>query len=233
MRLSKVVVLWSSLTLVGAGPAFAKGLDELSQGNPDSDAAKEEGADGKAGGEGGESAAKAETPMVKSASSKAISDKLFMGTSFGWVKAAKSGGTWQGSGMSDLTIGYKVANLSSVMSLAATYRYAPVAVSGTEDDQSYRGVWESHFFGGKLNYSLGSTLSAVGSAELGYVQVHVKPTDGLVETAKASKGGGQLALGGGADWQMIDKACTVGPRLYLGVGSFTTVQIAGAIGFMF
>ncbi len=224
MRSMQSLVLSAGLML--CGPALAKGLDELSQGNPEDAEAPAEGA-----GEGG---AQAKTPtMTQSATSKELADKLSLATSFGWVSASKGKGEWHGGGMSDLTVGYKLAAINAQMSIAGTYRYAPVAVSGVEDDASYRGVWETHFFGAHMNYVMSPTMTVVGTGELGYTQVHLKPTDGQEQVTKHEAGGGQVALGGGADFQLFEKGMTVGPKLVLGFGSFTTIQVAGSVGFLF
>lgn len=218
--------LLAGLILAGA-PALGEGLDELSQGNPEK-AQEEAPAEGE-----GEGEAAAKTPaMVQSATSKAIADKLFFQTSFGWVKASKSKGKWSGSGMSDFAAGYRLAALSSAMNIAGTYRYAPVAVSGVEDDVSYRGVWETHFFGARLDYATSPSMTVVGTGELGYTMVHTTPVDGQEQDKKAEAGGGQVALGGGVDFQLVEKM-HAGPRLVLGFGSFTTIQVAGAVGFLF
>lgn len=227
MRSMQILAISSGLIL--GGQALAKGLEDLSQQNPESEVAPGD-EDKKPADEGGE--AKQAAPMVQSATSKALQDKLSLTTSFGWVKASKGKGEWKGSGMSDLTVGYKFAAVSPTMSLDGTYRYAPVAVSGVEDDVSYRGVWETHFFGARLHYAMGST-TVVGSGEVGYTMVHTKPVDGQEQVKKAEAGGGQVALGGGADFHVIDKNMTAGPRLILGFGSFTTIQVAGAVGFLF
>ena len=221
------VALFAGLIFAGA-PALGEGLDELSQGNPEK-AQEAEPAEGE--GEGEPAAAK--TPaMVQSATSKSLADKLFFQTSFGWVKASKGKGEWSGGGMSDFAAGYKLAALNSAMSIAGTYRYAPVAVSGVEDDVSYRGIWETHFFGARLNYVTSPSLTVVGTGELGYTMVHTAPVDGQEQDKKAEAGGGQVALGGGADFQIVEKV-HAGPRLVLGFGSFTTIQVAGAVGFLF
>src|SRR5690349_1582542 len=104
----RTLKLMSFLSLVAvSGLAQAKGLDELSQDNPDSEiGAGDEDKGSQATGEG----AKSTAPMVKSETSKALTDKLFVGTSFGWVKASKSEGEFTGGGMSDFTVGYKFAS---------------------------------------------------------------------------------------------------------------------------
>jgi hypothetical protein len=211
-----------------ASNAAAKGLDELSQGNPSA-----AGADGLEG-DGGEGGIAKAPPPPPTEFSKKVAGNMSVATSFGWLMASKSKGEWKGGGgMTDLTIAYKVATLSATMTADGTYRYAPMAVSGTEDDHSYRGVWEAHYFGGRMRYALRPNLSAVGSGELGYVMVHVTPVDGLPEEDEAGKSGVSIALGGGADWQIFEPGFTVGPRLNVGFGSFTTVQVSGAATFVF
>ncbi len=226
-------VLLAGLLMAVASVATAKGLDSLSSSNPDS---AEEGDKGdkhaKGDGDQGEKADAA--PKVKSAASKSVGGNLFMSTSFGWINASRGSGTWRSSGMSDVLIGYKVATLSPTMSVAGTYRYAPIGVSGEEGLHSYRGVWEMHNFGGMLNYVVNPSIAAIGTAEVGYVAAHLHSTDGLTEDPKAEKGGVSVGAGGGADFSIGEKnTVSVGPRLRLSFGSFSTVQLAGAFNFLF
>lgn len=232
MRITNALVMLAGLAVASSTPAWAAGLDTLSDKNPEKaeeggEAAAEEG-----GGEEGE--AKPEKAAPPSEMSKSLAQKLFMGTSFGWVKASKSSGEWEGSGMSDLTVGYNITKIGSNMGIAGTYRYAPVAVSGVEDDQSYRGVWEAHYFGGMFKMNVSPTITAIGTGELGYVMVHMHSTDGLEPDTKVQAGGVSVNLGGGADFALADKgAWSAGPRLHLGFGSMTTIQVAGAATFLF
>jgi hypothetical protein len=232
MRIMNVMV--AGLLVAGAQVAAAKGLDSLSQNNPEN--APETGKDGEKAekaekSEGGE---KAEAPKPPSAASKAIAGNLALSTSFGWVKASRSEGTWRTSGMSDFLVAYKVATLNPQMSIAGTYRYAPIGMSGELKGQSYRGVWEAHNFGGLLHYGVNETMSAVGSAEIGYVASHVHSLDGLKASDDAKKGGALVSVGGGGDIAIGEKnTCSVGPRLRVGFGSFTAFQLAGAFNFLF
>jgi hypothetical protein len=164
-----------------------------------------------------------------------MSEKLYMATSFGWVKASKSTGEWKSSGMSDFTIGYKLpVSFGEQMAMAATYRYAPIAVSGEEDKHMYRGVWEQHLVGARGVYKVSPTLNAVGSAELGYVVAYLNPVDDLPSTDKHETNGGNFTVGGGCDWALVEKgAFAVGPRLYAGFGSFSTFQLSAAASFVF
>lgn len=231
-------VLLASLVVMNAPLATAKGLDALSENNPEN-AADAKDADKSDGDDEGDAQdhkdAKAEAaPMAKSASSKAIAGNLFLSTSFGWIKSSRSTGTWRSSGMSDVLIGYKVATLSPAMTVAGTYRYAPIGVSGELDSHSYRGIWEMHNLGGQANYTVTPSITALGSAELGFVSAHMHATDGLPGDDKAAAGGVSIGLGGGADYYIGEKSTSsIGPRLRVGFGSFTTVQVAGAFNVLF
>ena len=131
MRTTTIFSLVAGLILAGA-PAFGEGLDELSQNNPENAPAAAEGeaAEGDAA-EETQPAQATTPPIVQSAASKAIADKLFLQTSFGWVKASKKEGEWDGSGMSDLTVGYKLApvGLFRAMFRRPFEQWAPFAVT--------------------------------------------------------------------------------------------------------
>jgi len=230
----------------GAPKVRAKGLDTLEQSNPDNkpEADKDDAttpsttddqtdqAEPAAGETADKTTATAAEPP--SATSKALAGKLSLATSFGWVKATQSTGDWQSGGMSDVTVGYRVAALSPSLAVDATYRYAPVAVSGVVQTHSYRGVWETHYVGARANYTIHKGLNALGTAELGFTTDHLKAVDELGDETKYEKKGAMVALGGGADWQLLDSAAlALGPRLYVGLGAWKTVQLGVAAGFLF
>lgn len=237
MRLLLICVAMCTASL-----ASAKGLDDLSNNNPEAAEGEGEGAAPAGEGEGeGEAkegkgaGGKGEAAKPQGALSKTLSQNLSIATGFARVIASKSTGDWESNGMTDLTVAYKLSSLSKIMNLHGTYRYAPVAVSGTEDEHSYRGVWEAHMFGARVAYQVSQTLTALGSAELGYVASHLTPIDGLDPVVKKHEASGAtFAVGGGADWTIGDKAGFAGgPRLFAGFGSFTIVQIGGALSFLF
>jgi hypothetical protein len=232
--------LISTMTLAVAlntytSDGLAKGLDDLAEQNPETQA------EGEADSKGSDAAAKAEGEAATTAATTApvslegpMHQKLSFSTSFGWVYASRSEGDWRGSGMSDLTIGYRYMTLNPKLSLVGTYRYAPVSVVGEIDGNSYRGVWETHYFGSKADYKLNSKIVLTGGLEAGYVLVYLTPTDGLETEKKHEENGVSVSLGGGADFSMSENgAFTVGPRLNAGFGGFTTVQVSASAGFMF
>ncbi len=223
--------------------ASAKGLEQLSTQNPETKA--ESGEESSSG--GSDNSSSSESSGDKKAANKnflgkaidedlgkVIDKNLFFGTSYGWVIAKKSGADISGGGMTDFTIGYKVAMLNKQMTAYATYRYAPVAVSGEIETRSYRGIWETHFVGTRVSYEISQSLNALGTAEVGPAIVHMNATDGLPDDPDHETSGFQLALGGGANWDMDKRGgFTLGPRLSAAFGSFTTIQIGGGFGFLF
>jgi hypothetical protein len=133
--------------------------------------------------------------------------------------------------MSDVSVSYKVRTIAKVYDAIGTYRYAPMSVQGVQDNQSYRGIWEVHYIGGKIARQV-KNLSAFGTLEMGYAISRVLPTDGLPEKSDAQAGGYSLTVGGGGDYKVLDQFF-VGPRVNIGVGTIRTVQVAGVAGFAF
>ncbi len=217
--------------------ALGKGLDDLSDQNPevkDPDSKTGDEASPAANAVTGEAATTTATNQAPVSHEGAMHQKLTFSTSFGLVYASRSKGDWRGNGMSDLTVGYRYLTMSPKLSLVGTYRYAPVNVVGEIDGNSYRGVWESHYFGSKADYKLNSKIVVTGGMEAGYVLVYLTATDGLETASKHEDNGVSITLGGGADYLMTENgAFTIGPRLNAGFGSFTTVQVAASAGFMF
>ena len=247
MRIS-TALLTVSVALLGQS-ALAKGLGELSDQNPEDagdqdkqdkadngDGDQEEGAKGEEeGGKGEEEGSKAETGLVrKSAASKAIADKLSLATSFGWVHASRSTGTWSSNGVADLTVAYKILPLGKSAGLAVTYRYVPIDVSGTNGDRSYRGVWEGHYVGARYNTWISQRTNLIGTGEVGLVRSHMDAVDGLPAESSVDQGGAAVALGGGVDYMISEKwAFAVGPRLYVAFGTVTSYQLTVGATFQF
>jgi len=251
-----LAVLSGSATLASAlycGQAAAKGLNELAEGKPeeseeadddadtskdaskatDTEAGKTTPAAGTTPKAAADGQAAEEAPKIQSATSKAMANNLYLASSFGWASASRSTGKWKGSGASDITLGYKLpVQLMPKLALWGTYRYAPIAVAGELDGVSYRGVWEGHNFGALGSLPLSDKLNLLGSFELAYVLVYLRPLDNIEAEKKAETNGVLANIGGGADWKLVDKLAA-GPRLHIGVGSFTVVQVSGEVSYMF
>jgi len=219
---------------------FAKGLDTLAEENPstdseESDETPEENAKAPQKAASAEKAtpdANATKTAPQEGLSKELADKLHVGTSWGLVKASKSEGNWKSSGMSDLTIAYKLPVEISGMSLWGSFRYAPMAIAGDVDSVAYRGVWEAYNLGAIGKLSLGNGLSAVGSFELGWVLVYLRQLNEVENTKNHESNGFMASLGGGVDWDIVPKFA-LGPRLYAGFGSATAIQFGAAGTFSF
>lgn|GEM_PF-2090673 len=252
-KLYRMVPVGAALfSLLVCGHASAKGLNELAEGKPEEEASdsdeEKSGSDEKGKGSDGDASksepatgekkpvdgqAAEEAPKIQSATSKALANNLYLASSFGWATASRSTGKWKGSGASDITVGYKLPmNVMPKVSLWGTYRYAPIAVAGELDGISYRGVWEGHNFGALGSMALSEKLNLLGSFELAYVLVYLRPLDNIEAEKKAETNGIMANIGGGADWTLMDKLAA-GPRLHIGVGGFTVVQVSGEIAYKF
>lgn len=233
----------ATTVIFGSSRVMAKGLGELSEAHPsrendatdDGDEAEDQGAPAKSAGAAHEVESKESASPVsaeKSVLSKALSGRLSIGTSYGWIFGSRSTGSWNArGGMSDVTVGYRVLKIGKNYDGIGTYRYAPISVTGRQGGQSYRGIWETHFAGFKVSRPLKGALIH-GSFELGYVASHVQPTDDLPERTGIQVGGVSAVLGGGADFKVLESVL-LGPQINLGFGSTRTVQVAGAANFLF
>ena len=135
--------------------------------------------------------------------------------------------------MSDLTFGYKLPMAMGGAEIYGTYRYAPVVVAGEVDANSYRGVWDFHYFGGMGVFAM-QGFDVVGTFEIGYGLVYLDSVDGIELEGEHEENGVSVALGGGADWEVLgEKGFRVGPRLTAGFGGFTTIQFGAGVTYMF
>lgn len=205
----------------GTAVSFAKGLDQISKQNPTAQPPPKP-------------VAESGVPPPSSALSQTMVGQIFMATSAGFVTVSKSSGEWKsGGGTTDIVVGYKVYSGIPDIPVFGTYRYSPVAVSGSEKGREYRGVWETHYFGAQGHMTLNPDLTAYGGAELGYTLIYLQPLDGSIQAEKAEENGVALALGGGLDYKMLENRLSVGPRLHLGFGSTSVYQLSASAGFYF
>lgn len=165
-----------------------------------------------------------------------IVNKLAVATSFGLSDVRNGSENWRGSGMSDIFFTYDLGISLFGGGLFGTFRYAPMDVAPQVfqdgQDQAYTGVIEHYLAGAEYRMLLGEEFWAVGDAELGLVFTHLNDQVGLPDEKQPEDTGFLLNVGGGLDWQLLKKF-RLGPRLRVGLGSFTTIQLSGHATFAF
>lgn len=227
-------LLTSAILIAFTSHAAGKGLDELSDQNPENPQPVEPTAETELPQSTEEPVVepKAEEAMVdaQKPSPRPLQDKLFLATSAGWVKASLPEGEWTSSGMADFSVGYLVHEAG--FQLFSTYRYAPAAAAGDVEDRAYRVVLESHNFGVLGAWKLSDTMKALGSFEAGVLITGVEALDEAEPESSHVKSGGVATIGGGADWRLMEKF-DLGPRLYASFGSATMIQFGAQAGFFF
>lgn len=173
-------------------------------------------------------------PVVRSAASKALDNRLSIGTSLGWsiVKPAK--GTWIGIGAADSYFRWRAASAEDGP-LYITGRYAPIAGVWSTGSRDYDTTLHGIFGGAEyiLPIRVGANLSIKGSAELGYMLVYAKAQDGAPEASDVKKGTVNLSVGTGADWSLFSNKLKVGPFVRLHAVGFSMVNIGGSAQFVF
>ena len=258
-RICHLYLLIVAALALAATPGLSKGLDTLSAQNP---ANPENQPDADEGAEDGEEAAEGtdgeqpeeqdqqaeaqeeegeeegedeeeEAPPPPSEFSKSIAGKILVQTSYARVVASQSDGDWKSSGMSDISIGYKIpAAIMPGLDLFGTFRYAPFDFSAEVDNFSYRGVAEGYNFGALAFYKMTDMIDLLGSFELGYSVVSLSSVDELNPKDVPDDNGVLVNLGFGADFAMNEKFAA-GPKLTIGFGQFTVFQIGGGVTMMF
>jgi hypothetical protein len=172
--------------------------------------------------------------VSRSASSKAIEDKLVLGTGLGWISLSGQGGNWAAGFHNQLFMTYALPVNVAGFALAGSFRYLPMDVTPKIDNNSYRGVVEGLMFGaeGRMKVTVPTNMTYVATAELGFMKTSLDPADDLAKVSSHGKSGVSLAVGGGADWTFLSMLAG-GPRVRLGFGSYSMVEISGAIGCYF
>jgi hypothetical protein len=220
-----------AIGLLVTSPGFGKGLDKLA---PSSEETAEEGAAGK--NEGGEDSHGANGAALGTSSASAPTRAIQLASSYGWAGISKESNSWHGNGMSDLTVSYRLPMKIVGEAMYATFRYAPMAVSPVIKDNganyAYTGTVEGYHFGANAQFRIKEKLVASGSAELGFMKATLVDALGLPDHEIPAESGVGLTVGGGADWQCLP-GFDVGPRLYVGLGSFMTFQLSTSATFSF
>lgn len=168
---------------------------------------------------------------ARSEFSKSLEKKLSIGSGVGYTSLSGADG-WTAGMTGDFRIGYIVSsNFLANGSASITYRYLPLDVTVQTDNQSYQGVIESHYFGGTWTKQT-EGVEIIASGEVGLVDISLSSTDGQTENESLEDGTFSVALGGGANWTILDKV-KAGPRAYIGFGAKSYFQLGGTISFLF
>jgi hypothetical protein len=212
--------------------SFAKGLDKLAPATEESAADATNGAADAAPGENGKKTDAVSTSATNTAPTRAYQ----LATSYGWAALSKSSNSWHANGMSDLTVSYRLPMKIVGEAMYATFRYAPMSVAPMIKDAgqnyAYTGSVEGYHFGANAVFRIKERLTACGSAELGLMKVTLTDALGLPDHKVPNDSGVNMTVGGGADWEFLP-GFDLGPRVYLGVGSFTAFQLGASGVFSF
>lgn len=174
-----------------------------------------------------------------------LKDNLVIGTSVNLVWADRNSSGWSSSGSgrtggSDVMVGVNVPNSilnlrkSKKLKFKGTFRYNPVVVAGTYDSKPYRGLWQGYHVGleGHVKQARFMGWTAVAGVEAGLVFVYLDPLDEFETPTSAEASGAILSAHAGGDWE-VAPGIKVGPRVYVGLGSFENYQIGAATNFSF
>lgn len=244
MRYRNIALILYSCMLIPTGSAYAKGLEELSEANPAQQVENTPTVPSSKNSTTPSSTVtpaqpvpvtpKADTETSPATSAKAVAEvhapskvgaalsgRLQLATSFGWVSASKSEGDWNASGSADIALLYKlpIKKLSSKMGLWMGYHYNPISVSGKQENHSYRGVWEIHALSTQFNYALSDQIILNSGLDLGYLKSALESTDGLPEESSHNKSAFSAAIDFGCNWLLMEKnALAIGPKISAAFG---------------
>jgi hypothetical protein len=219
-----------------AMPAFAKGMQDLAQTEGKTESATEPAAEPAEAAKTNEPA-DAETTddeakeLPQTAASKALADRLSIRTGLGLGSIQADGENWRSLGMGELGVGFALSKMAG-LNVAMTFRYVPADVRPQLDEQSYVGVVEAYHFGATVRHPGIVSGNAFASAELGLMSIHLHDSDPVPNEDDPPTSGFNVTLGGGIDWAVLDKV-RAGPTVYVGFGSFSTLQVGGSAAFVF
>lgn len=175
----------------------------------------------------------AEKPIERSDTSKALEDRLSLGTSIGWTVIKPAKGAWMGLGASDVLIRWKNSSKSDEK-LAFTGRYVPFTGIWTVDNRDYDTTLHGLYFGAEyLHPTPGSGPNLKAGVELGYMMIYAKAQDGAEEASDVKGGTANLGVSGGVDWSLLSGKVKVGPFLRVQTLGFSVIHMGASADFIF
>ena len=171
-------------------------------------------------------------PLVRSATSKKLDQRLALGTSFGWAKVKPATGTWEGLGASDVTMSWRTSKKADG-NLFVTARYAPYAGTWKLDNRYYNATAHGLFVGPQWRLSsVESAVAIKAGIELGYFLVYSSAQDGQEVDGAAKAGKANFGAHSEFEWTFLEKV-HAGPFLRVNSGGFNIAQFGGAVSFVF
>lgn len=240
--LAALSLVASSASIV-ATPAWSRGLNQLQPSKPSPTAEKPVNPTNEKNPlpapdtpQPPESPAKTDVELIKIAEQDAekpplkIDDRFFLGTSLAWASLSADKGGWHAGFTSDLVAGYRVAKLmKNRLWLYGTVRYLPIDVVVKYQSLQYRGIVENYLFGTLANYRQGKVIYQAG-VELGVTNSKIYPLEFYEKDRSLEKSGVNLTISTGMTYSPWD-GIHLGGRLFLGAGTFTSIQTAANVSF--
>lgn len=219
-----------------------KGLNSLKPGSQpgkltaDGGDGGDEGDEGDAGLEGSGPQENNHKKPEPSKASLFLQDRLFVTAGSGLSHLKKGSDNWRSGGFGELKFAFDSQIPVLGFRSLGTIRYLPmdvapnVLIDGIHHE--YTGVAEFWLLGGEFRRMYTPELYIIGTAELGMGLVHLKDQVGFHEDSPPDQSGVVFIIGGGVDFAVKDKIL-FGPRLNLGMGSFTQIQLSAHLTFAF
>ena len=182
----------------------------------------------------------AAAPILPSELSLKLKDQLILGSSFGWVLfPSGSDGTWRGSGTNDLWASFKIPGNGGKIfggDLSALVRYSPVALSlqkKAPDYGFYQLILSRYLFGALWELQAPNAMRYRFSSELAFANLYAYQGASVANSTPPSSHSVGLNFAGQVDWQIVDPAVRLGPRLGLYLGKVRFLELGANFSFAF
>ena len=237
--LAKVQIIGGMLLLFQAALVAGRGMDSLSPGISAREglpAPESRGHQKPARASAPSGAGNISPPQPDNGSGPLLSNRLFASTGLGIAQLKKDSDDWRAGGFGELQLSFDSGFAILGMQVLATIRYLPLDVSPNISQggfrQEYTGVVEFWLLGAELRTASEANVQLVISTELGLSLVHLVDQVEFDAGDQMDHSGMAFAVGGGVDFAVQDKI-TAGPRLQIGFGSFSRIQLGAHLTFAF
>lgn len=174
---------------------------------------------------------KPEAPLVRSATSLALENRLSLGTSVGWAYVKPSAGTWTGIGGSTLHGSWRNSAKPDGI-LFITGRYAPFTGVWRLNDRDYNTTAHGLFAGTSWLLPFSKKAEIKAGVEVGYLMVYAIPQDRAEVDGKVKGGKAAAGITSEVNWTVLSKM-KIGPTIRVGGGGFTYASLGAAANYVF